>query len=179
MNSASKKVTSLAQHEINIRRLNLTHEELLAFAASLLYQEEIDSLEIEQLTHFINSANQALNVLKFTIEKGNGDVGEQLLEMLAKGNNVVADGLLRSQNYQKTKQARNAALARLRGDPKQKALLEIEQKYQAVKSSFKRHGYTAQFARDMHVKYPIFEDIRTIQNLVAKLNKSNELIPKK
>lgn len=72
----------------------------------------------------------------------------------------------------------NYAKIRLLNDPKQKALAEIEQHYQESKTQFKRRGYTAQFIREMHDKYPIIESQKTIENLVSALNKENELIPR-
>lgn len=77
----------------------------------------------------------------------------------------------------KSDEALYKAMVRLDNDPKQKALKEIKECYQAVRSQFKRRGYSAQFSRDMHAKYPEITDLDTIKKLVAKLNKSNELIP--
>lgn len=62
-------------------------------------------------------------------------------------------------------------------DPRQLAKKEIEKDYDSVKSQFKRRGYSAIFIREMHQKYPEITDIKTIERLVTKLNKSNELIP--
>jgi len=74
--------------------------------------------------------------------------------------------------------AYRGALAKMENDPKQKALKEIRIHYDENKAQFKRRGFTAQFVRDMHDKYPIIKEQKTIANLVAKLNKSNELIPR-
>lgn len=74
------------------------------------------------------------------------------------------------------KMSQNAKI-RLEKDPKQKALRDIEHGYQNQKTQFKRRGFTAQFIRDMHIKYPIITDQKTIAKLVAKLNKENEHIP--
>jgi|LNAP01.1.fsa_nt_gb hypothetical protein len=74
--------------------------------------------------------------------------------------------------------AREKAYKRLANDPKQKALAEIEQHYEANKSQFKRYGYSAQFIREMHANYPIIESQKTIENLVSALNKENDAIPR-
>lgn len=74
--------------------------------------------------------------------------------------------------------AKLAALSKLKNDPKQKALAEIKNHYQANKCQFKRRGYSAQFIREMHDKYPIIESQKTIENLVSALNKQNEDIPR-
>lgn len=70
------------------------------------------------------------------------------------------------------------ALLRLERDPKQKALADIEKHYLANKAQFKRYGYSAEFIREMHDKYPIIQSYKTIENLVTRLNKKNELIPR-
>lgn len=67
----------------------------------------------------------------------------------------------------------------LEKDPKQKALKEIETEYEAAKSQFKRRGYSAQFAREMQIKYPVITDIKTIERKATKLNKENQFIPRK
>lgn len=82
-------------------------------------------------------------------------------------------------NQQIKYQAIENARKKLANDPKQKALKEIEVEYEAVKSSFKRRGFSKQFARDMHKKHLIIEDVVTIERLVTRLNKVNEFIPKK
>ena len=78
----------------------------------------------------------------------------------------------------KSDEALFKAMIQLENDPKQKALNEISKHYQADKSQFKRRGYSAQFVREMHGKYPVITSIKTIENLVAKLNKENSLIPR-
>lgn len=70
------------------------------------------------------------------------------------------------------------AITRLASCPKQLALKEIKVHYEANKHQFKRRGFTAQFIREMHDKYPEITAIKTIENLVAALNKDNELIPR-
>ena len=74
--------------------------------------------------------------------------------------------------------AKNNAKKRLEKDPVQLAKKEIEEEYKVVKSQFQRRGYSAQFIREMHTKYRIIQDQKTIAKLVAKLNKENELIPR-
>lgn len=54
----------------------------------------------------------------------------------------------------------------------------IKEIYEVNKAQFKRRGYTAQFIREMHDKYPEITAIKTIENLVSALNKNNELIPR-
>lgn len=74
--------------------------------------------------------------------------------------------------------AREKAYKRLENDPKQHALDEILNHYEAQKHQFKRRGYSAQFVRDMNAKYPIITSIKTIEKLVATLNKENDAIPR-
>jgi hypothetical protein len=73
---------------------------------------------------------------------------------------------------------REAAQKRLLNDPKQEALTAISKHYEEKKSKFKLRGFTAQFVREMHAIYPVITSIKTIENLVAKLNANNELIPR-
>lgn len=72
--------------------------------------------------------------------------------------------------------AAKAVRAKLAKDPIQLAKKEIEKHYEENKTQFKRRGFSAQFIREMHDKYPIITDQKTIANLVAKLNKTNEQI---
>ncbi len=179
MNGESKESLSLEQQEKNLRKLNLNYEELLKLTASLMIEQLESELVTYNLERHLIDTMSALSILKHMAKKDGDYEGEIMLAMLANADNKVAKGLLQAQKYQKTKQARNAALVRLKDDPKQKALKEIEAKYQDVKHIIHLHGRSAQFAREMHAKYPIFDDIATINRLIAKLNKSNELIPKK
>ena len=77
-----------------------------------------------------------------------------------------------------SKKAQESAYRRLANDPKQKALAEIKVAYESDKTQFKRRGFSAQFIREMHSKYPIIESQKTIENLVSALNKENEYIPR-
>lgn len=74
---------------------------------------------------------------------------------------------------------KNMVKLKLANDPIQKAKREIEQHYEKQKSQFKRRGYSAEFNREMHKQYPVITDIKTIERLVAELNKKNEHIPPK
>ena len=168
MNAKSEKLSSL---DI-LMQLNLSHEELLKFAAKLMEHQLDDELEIEKLTLLINSMMQALQVLRFTCEKSNGVVGEALLKLLAENENAVANGLMLMQKYQITKQASNAGLARVKNSKQNKAIKEIEMEFHKVSSQFKRHGYGAEFCRKMQDKYSEIRDIKTIAKLVTKLKKS-------
>ena len=76
-----------------------------------------------------------------------------------------------------SERAKRAVRIKLAKDPIQKAKIEIERDYQLVKSRFKRRGYTAEFIREMHAKYPVIIDSDTIARLVSKLKASNDLLP--
>lgn len=178
MSSESENIISVEQRVDGIKKWNLSYEELVNVVAVLISDNSAE-LEIERLTTHINSLMLALSILKLTLKKGHGAVGEALLEDLAESENAVAKALLSMQKYQKTKHATHAAMQRVKNSPKDKALKEIEVQYENTKSSFKRRGFSKQFARDMHQKYPIFDDVVTIERLVTKLNKTNEFIPKK
>jgi len=116
----------------------------------------------------IEKLDQAYQALNHWRDGGQNDYITQ--EII---NDLIGDKIQEGVKAQRQQQARNAASAKLAQDPKQQALKEIKVEYDAVKHLFKRHGYSAQFARDMHDKYPMFADIKTIKNLVTKLNKTN------
>lgn len=82
-----------------------------------------------------------------------------------------------SEDFSK-KMSRNA-LKRLENDPVQNCKKEIQLHYESQKTQFKRRGFSAKFIREMHTKYPEIKDIKTIERLVAKLNKNNEQITPK
>lgn len=86
--------------------------------------------------------------------------------------------ILSQKNIALSEKGKVAVRKKLANDPKQKALLEIEQHYQAKKSKFKIRGFSAQFIRDMWAQYPVIESQKTIENLVSALNKQNENIPR-
>jgi hypothetical protein len=68
--------------------------------------------------------------------------------------------------------ASKAAKARLKNDPKQKVLDEIKLEFHKLEiERFKKYGFTAQFVKEMMDKYPIIENQKTVENLVAKLKK--------
>jgi hypothetical protein len=58
---------------------------------------------------------------------------------------------------------------RQKGTEKQKALDEIEKEFYLVENQFKRHGFKAQFIRDMLAKYDEIQDPKTIADLVTRL----------
>lgn len=74
----------------------------------------------------------------------------------------------------KSKKMKEYALLRLANDPKQKALDEIKSQYEVVKHQFRRRGFSAQFVKNMAERYQIIESPKTIERLVAKLNKINK-----
>lgn len=67
--------------------------------------------------------------------------------------------------------ASRAGKARAAKDPRTQALNEIEKEYWLREVQFKRSGYQAVFTREMHAKYPIIEDVKSITTRITKLNK--------
>lgn len=61
--------------------------------------------------------------------------------------------------------------ARAAKDPRTQALNEIEKEYRLRAGQFKRRGYQAAFTREMHAKYPIIEDPKSITTRITELNK--------
>lgn len=60
---------------------------------------------------------------------------------------------------------RKAVLAKLAKDPKQLALREIKAHFKESIYPFDKRGYRAKFCKEMAAKYPIIENIKTIENL--------------
>jgi hypothetical protein len=75
--------------------------------------------------------------------------------------------------------ASRAGKARAERDPAYIALREIEVLYAARKHLFKLRGRSTEFAVEMHAKFPEIKNLESIKKLVTKLNKTNDLIPRK
>ncbi len=97
---------------------------------------------------------------------------EQLISASESFNNALA---LSSKNEHLKKARKDlayeAALARIKKDPKQNAKLEIKNEWLRLGSGQKKYGYKAKFARDMQTKYPIIEDGKTITGWVTEWEK--------
>lgn len=161
-----------------LKFLNFSHEDLLSYAAKLLvYQDELVETN-EYLVELLSNVEKVLHIFSGKFNKDSQELRLKMLEYMSEADNELAKTIVKGVNIQKQLQGKKAARARLARDPKQSALKEIENLYKNQKSQFKRYGYTAQFVRDMHAKYPIITDSKTIEKLVARLNKENEEIPR-
>lgn len=73
--------------------------------------------------------------------------------------------------------ASKAAKARHAKDPKQEALKEIASEFhKRGREKFEKYGFGAKFVREMGDKFPIIENLKTIENLVTKLKKGEKAI---
>ena len=70
--------------------------------------------------------------------------------------------------------AAKAGKAAHANSPKQKIKKEVEQNFIESSYPFHKHGYTAKFVRDMQVKYPEIENIKTIEKWVAELKRKKQ-----
>ena len=70
--------------------------------------------------------------------------------------------------------ATKAGKAAHANSPKQKIKEEVEQNFIESSYPFHKHGYTAKFVRDMQVKYPEIENIKTIEKWVAELKRKKQ-----
>ena len=130
----------------------------------------------KEILEISRGQGEAMNLLSKHIhehEIGNEKDFLDFIELIKKVSRT--EGVL----FEKKNRPKYLAYRRLSKDPKQLALKEIAVHYETKKEQFKRRGYSAQFIREMHQKYPEITDIKTIERLVAKLNKSNKLIPPK
>lgn len=122
--------------------------------------------------------NDQLNLIVENQEKRIEFIGH-LENTLHLANDAQVLGMVAGVMHERKNRPKYLANKRLAKDPIQLAKKEIVKEYETVKSQFKRRGFSAQFVRDMKAKYLIIVDIKTIERLVAKLNKENELIPPK
>lgn len=172
-----EKFKSIQQHEDNLKKLNLSYDDLLRITAYSFADNELSDFQIVEMNGLLDEYEKVLSVFKLMAEKNSHELGNTLLELFAEQNNQVAKALIHGAKFQRVSQARKAALTKLKNDPKQLALKEIKLHYHENKKQFKRRGYTAQFIREMHAKYPIIESQKTIENLVSVLNRENDDIP--
>ena len=144
-------MSSLKNYIDKITEMNLSQNQLISFAARCMAREHI-----------------AVTKLK-----------EQYPEAYdAEYQDAIKEFSSQAIKVSKSEAAKKSIQKKLENDPKQKWLKEIEKHYEAVKNQFKRRGYSAQFIREMSARYPKIDSQKTIQNLVTKLNKKNELIPR-
>jgi hypothetical protein len=142
--------------------------ELLISAAKSKNWDEI----VDELSFFLFAGGMQ----DFAVQKLSG-MTNQLIRLFNAAEIKISD-LNATSDYMRSQYinvrsdfARNAALARVAKDPKQKALKEIETEFHKVSGQFKRRGYGAQFIREMADKHPIITDTKTISKLVARLKK--------
>lgn len=143
--------------DAELKELGLSEQIVLA-AAALYWLSLADSCDIQEEKYDL--ITEAFNAI-------NSSQGSDMW-------NYGEENILR----QKSDMMREAAKKRWLNDPTQAALTAISKHYEEKKSKFKLRGFTAQFVREMHATYPVITSIKTIENLVAKLNANNELIPR-
>ena len=153
-----------------------SYSDLLVFAAQMVLSSNFYEDGYEGILEISNKQNEVINLLSKRINElpfGNEKDFLDFIELIKEVSRV--EGIL----SERKSRPKYLAYRRLAKDPKQLALKEIAVHYETKKEQFKRRGYSAQFIREMHQKYPEITDIKTIERLVTKLNKSNELIPPK
>lgn len=168
----------LREKEELIKKLNLEYDDLVRLAAAMMIDSEEQENELSELKKLADDFSRVLAVIKVLGDKDKAKFANPLLDMYVDSDNPVAKALSDSLKLEKSRIARQSSLSKLANDPIQIAKKEIEDHYQNSKNQFKRRGYSAQFIREMHKKYPVITSIKTIESLVAKLNKGNELIPR-
>ncbi len=76
--------------------------------------------------------------------------------------------------------ARSGGIAKAKNSPIATAKKEITDRYNAKKHIFAIRDHSAKFVREMYVEYhTVITSVKTIERLVAELNKANELITSK
>lgn len=168
----------LSEKEELIKKLNLGYDDLVRLAAGLMKVSREQENELNELKKLADDFSKVLTVIKVLGDKDKAKLANLFLDMYVDVGNPVAKALSDSLKLEKSRTARKSSLAKLANDPVQIAKKHIEAHYQNSKNQFKRRGYSAQFVREMHKQYPVIKSIKTIENLVAKLNKDNELIPR-
>ena len=153
-----------------------SYSKLIVFAAHMVLSSNLYEQSYEEILEISRKQGEAMNRLSKHIDEhkiGNEKDFLDFIELIKKVSRT--EGVL----FERKNRPKYLAYRRLSKDPKQLALKEIAVHYETKKEQFQRRGYSAQFIREMHQKYPEITDIKTIERLVAKLNKSNELIPPK
>ena len=153
-----------------------SYSKLLVFAAQMVFSSNFYEDGYKGILEISNKQDEVVNLLSKHIREhplGNEKDFLDFIELIKKVSRT--EGVL----FERKNRPKYLAYRRLAKDPKQLALKEIAVHYETKKEQFKRRGYSAQFIREMHQKYPEITDIKTIERLVTKLNKSNELIPPK
>lgn len=168
----------LSDKEELIKKLNLEYQDLVRLAAAMMKDLEEQENELNELKKLADDFSKVLTVIKVLGDKDKAKLANPLLDMYVDSDNPLAKALSDSLKLEKSRIARQSSLLKLANDPIQIAKKEIEAHYQNSKNQFKRRGYSAQFIREMHKQYPVITSIKTIESLVAKLNKENELIPR-
>lgn len=102
----------IAEHEENLRKLNLNYDDLLKITACLFQDCEVVEAERDELKILLNDYEKVLNVTRLDFEKNNRGLADALLELFAEQGNQLAKSLIRGAKFEKTRQARNAALFR-------------------------------------------------------------------
>jgi hypothetical protein len=161
-----------------IKQLDFEYDDLVRLAASMMESLEEQEKEIAKLKELASDFSSVLTVIKILGDKDKAKLANLLLDMQVDGGNSVAKALKDSFKLEKSRTARQSSLVKLANDPIQAAKKQIEAHYQNSKNQFRRRGYSAQFIREMYKQYPVIKSIKTIENLVARLNRENELIPR-
>ena len=153
-----------------------SYSKLLVFAAQMVFSSNFYEDGYKGILEISNKQDEVVNLLSKHIREhplGNEKDFLDFIELIKKVSRT--EGVL----IERKSRPKYLAYRRLAKDPKQLAKKEITIHYETKRKEFKRHGYSAIFIREMHQKYPEITDIKTIERLVTKLNKSNELIPPK
>ncbi|MHB1247707.1 MAG: hypothetical protein ACYCZH_14810 [Sulfuriferula sp.] len=143
----------LTEKKIQLAKRGLTYDELLHIAALLMLETKVIEEENQSLKGLLDQCDLAIKVAKISLEDARHEIGNGLLELMAEADNAVAKALVEGARFQKTYQARKAALAKLANDPKQAqktSVFECWQEWQKKPANYKGK---AAFARDMLTKY--------------------------
>ena len=159
--------------ETILKERNYPNSILIAFAARMCFSSKAyEYLHNEMFAVYTKEES----FFKTLFSENNGNEREkeffEFIELTKKV--AVTQGVLMERQLR----PKYLANRRLKNDPIQLAKKEIEKCYEASKSQFKRRGYSAQFIREMHTKYPIIQSHKTIEKLVAALNSENDHIPR-
>jgi hypothetical protein len=112
LNEFNKLLKPISEHEENLRKLNLGYEDLLRITACSFAQCEVAEAEYDELKILLDEYEKVLTVVRLRSEKNNGELGDELLALFAEQNNQIAKSLISAAKFEKTRQARSAALAR-------------------------------------------------------------------
>lgn len=102
---------SIQQHEDDLKKLDLSYEELLRLTATAMCQCETAYAERDELQFELEHYENVLEIFRLSLIK-NKEPENTLLDLLVEHGNPLAETLIKSAEYERTRQATKGAKAK-------------------------------------------------------------------